>query len=59
MGPTNQSAVSKNSKAYKKSKRKFRKNALAMDYTEEEGKEEEIDKKVNKVSQEIRKKKNG
>lgn len=59
MGPTNQSAVSKNSKAYKKSKRKFRKNALAMDYTEKKEGDEEIDKKVNSVSQEIRKKKNG
>lgn len=54
MGPTNQSSVSKKNKAYKKSKKKFRKNALAMDYTEHEDK---VDKNVEEISKEVRKKK--
>lgn len=54
---TNQSAVTKDSKAYKKSKKKFRKNALAMDYTEgEEDENEKINKKVDSFHKEIKKK---
>lgn len=52
---TNQSAVTKDSKAYKDSKKKFRKNALAMDYTEKEVDTEKINKKVEKASKELRK----
>jgi len=52
---TNQSAVTKNSKAYKKSKRKFRKNALAMDYTKYEEDRDTLDKEVEKIFKELKK----
>lgn len=56
---TNQSAVTKDSKAYKKSKKKFRKNVLAMDYTksvDDEKENEKINKKVDSFHKEIKKK---
>lgn len=53
---TNQSAVSKDSKAYKASQKKFRENVLAMDYTEEPEGKDNIEVMISKASKEIRKK---
>jgi len=55
---TNQSAVSEKDKAYKDAKKKFRENALAMDYTEEEEGEskDNIENNISKASKEIQKK---
>ena len=51
---TNQSAVSKDSKAYVSSKKKFRENALAMDYTEEPEGKDNIETTIRKISKEVK-----
>lgn len=54
---TNQSAVSEKDKSYISSKKKFRENALAMDYTEEEEGKDKIENNVSKMSKELKKRK--
>lgn len=51
---TNQSAVIKGSEAWKKARRKFRENALAMDYSEEEEGKDKIEQEIEKVSKEVK-----
>lgn len=57
----NVSAVTKNSKAYKESKKKFKENLLAMDYEEQEQDDDEerkdkVDKNVEILAKDFNKK---
>ncbi len=54
---TNQSAVTKDSPAYKKALRSFRKNVLAMDYTEEPEGKDKVNTSVENLSKEVKKRK--
>ena len=54
---TNQSAVTLDSPAYKKSQRSFRKNILAMDYIDEPEGKDKVNTSVNNLSKEVKRKK--
>lgn len=54
---TNQSAVTLDSPAYRKSQKDFRKNVLAMDYTDEPEGKDKVNTSVENLSDEVKKKK--